>query len=184
MEPGTATATSSPADVARRYDRRNAAGASLVAIALLLGVLPCWLMSRSFFAVDGSHGPNMWVSHLDWATHSLWWFVTHRLHWGLAVGALHLVPLWYVWWRRSRMAWGALIGAALSLGTAAALWLTIAETRADYARDIVEFRARGYHPALVATAFVLAAAFVVAPPPLDPEALSELQVKSLLRKQR
>jgi len=183
-----------PADT-RPAGRREIAGIALVAVALLFGVLPCWLMAGSFFPVTGrgvwQPGPNgelvapeMLAHHLDWASHSLGWYVTHRLHWGLTVGALHLVPLWYWWWRRSRMAWGGLVGAALSLGTAAALWLTIAATHDDLDRQISHCWIGGYHPALVASAFVLAAAFVVAPPPRDPEALSELQVKSLLRKQK
>jgi hypothetical protein len=190
VEQGTTNSAAGAAAVARRTslraERREIAAVALVAIAVVLGILPSWLMSWSFFPVEGNSmaGGNDWVMRVDWATHSLWWYVTHRLHWGLSVGALHLVPLWYWLWRRSRMAWGGLVGIALSLGTAAALWLTIAETRADLARKIAQFRADGYHPALVATAFVFAAAFVVAPPPRDPEALNELQVKSLLRKQK
>ena len=195
MEQGAAIPTSPAATDTRRAERRAIAGIALVAVALLFGVLPNWVMSKSFFAVRGSGmwqlGPNgepvdpgVYVHHLAWATHTLWWYVTHRLHWGLAVGALHLIPLWYWWWRRSRMAWGGLIGIALSLGTAAALWLTIAETRDGLFHQIAQCHIGGYHPALVASAFVFAAAFVVAPPPRDPEVLSELQVKSLLRRQR
>ena len=179
MEQGAAIPISS--DV-RRAERRAIAGIALVAVALLFGVLPNWMMSKSFFGVRGA-GPNG-VHHFDWETHTLWWYVTNRLHWGLAVGALHLIPLWYLWWRRSRMAWGGLVGIALSLGTAAALWLTIAETRDGFFQRIAQCRIGGYHPSLVASAFVFAAAFVVAPPPRDPETLNELQVKSLVRKQR
>lgn len=187
MEQGAAIPTSPAATDARSADRRAIAGIALVAVALLFGVLPNWMMSRSFFPVEGNPSPpggNNWVMRIDWATHTLGWYVTHRLHWGLAVGALHLIPLWYWWWRRSRMAWGGLIGIALSLGTAAALWLTIAETRDELFRQIAQCRIGGYHTSLVASAVVFAAAFVVAPPPRDPEALSELQVKSLLRRLR
>lgn len=196
MEQGAAIPTSPAATDARRAESRAIAGIALVAVALLFGVLPCWLMSKSFFPVSGGSSmkrglngemffdPLDLVHHLDWATHSLGWYVTHRLHWGLTVGALHFIPLWYWWWRRSRMAWGGLVGAALSLGTAVALWLTIAASHDELTRQIAQCRIGGYHPALVASAFVLAAAFVVAPPPRDPEALSELQVRSLLRKHR
>jgi hypothetical protein len=193
VEQGSAISTAPAAADALRAERREVVGLSLVAVALPLGVLPCWLMSRSFFPVTGSGvwqaGPNgepvdtgVLAHRLDWATHSLGWYVTHRLAWGLAVGALHVIPLWYWWWRRSRIAWGGLVGAALSFGTAAALWLTIAATHDDLVRKIAQCHIRGYHPALVASAFVLAAAFVVAPPPRDDEALNELQIRSLLRR--
>ena len=196
MEQGAAITTPPVPTDTRPAGGRTIAGLSLVAVALLFGVLPCWLMGRSFFPVDGYgvvrrglgggllYPSDALAHHLDWASHSLPWYVSHRLHWGLSVGALHLIPLWYWWWRRSRMAWGGLIGAALSLATAAALWLTIAATHADLEQQIALCRIGGYHPALVASAFALAAAFVVAPRPRDPEALSELQVKSLVRKHK
>jgi hypothetical protein len=97
--------------------------------------------------------------------------------WQMVAASFALVPLWFVAWRRFRIAGGRWIGIAWSLSAGAAVIALVAQ------RPLVPgMEGHGYCPSVVAGAVLLAAAFVVAPATRDPEEMSELQVKSLLRK--
>jgi len=99
--------------------------------------------------------------------------------WQAVAVSFALVPLWFIAWRRFRISGGRWIGIAWSLSTGAAAIALVAQ------RPLAPgMTGHGYYPSVVAAAVLLASAFVVAPLPRDPEALSELQVKSLLRKQK
>src|SRR5262245_56666179 len=97
--------------------------------------------------------------------------------WQVVAASFELVPLWFAAWRRFRIAGARWVGIAWSLSAGAAVIALVAQ------RPLAPgMEGHGYYPSVVAGAVLLASAFVVAPPPRDPEALSELPVKRLVRK--
>jgi hypothetical protein len=74
--------------------------------------------------------------------------------WGSVAAALVLVPLWFLWWRRSAMSFARGIGVLASAATAAALVTLTWDAAAFCAAHV-----------MVAAPAAYLAAFVVAPPP-------------------
>ena len=168
-----------------RAEQRAIAALAIVCLVVSFGIVPNWLTDRRFFVVDGVYVAGPWKhDRADWESHSLWSFVSRDWPWAVAVATLHMIPLWYAWWRRSAMPVGGLIGVVLSLGTATALWLCIADVRSSLEETVAELRTGGYHPMLVASAVGFAVAFLVAPPPRDRSEPNALAVRRLVRRHR
>lgn len=153
----------------RRHDRHATAAAVLTWLSVLVGVAPHWLVGTSFIECDSGR-------------HSLKYLVSHDFRWALALAATLAGPVWFWWWQRSAMGFGAAIGAVIS--AAAAVSVTLCVATADLIDAPAQAGRGGTYPLLILAGVLSAAAFVIAPPPADREALNDLQVRGLVRRSR
>src|SRR5262245_46482075 len=152
-----------------RRDREATVGAVLAWLAALFAIVPHWFLGACFLG-------------RDWFRHPLWSFVTQDVRWALALVTTLAGPLWFWWWRRSAMSSGALVGTFISLSSIASVALCAVTVEPLSAGTLDDLQAS--IPVLILAGVVSTLAFRIAPQPADPEVLSELQVRGLLRQTR
>jgi hypothetical protein len=185
------------AESATRPQRTPTAALVLVGIALLFAHGGTWSFGRSFLVMEScarmTDRPDFLMPlHRD--GNSLAWLVAHDRWWTAALVLSSAPALWFWWWRRSRMAYGRLLGIALCVaGSGAAVYAMLERPRVFHpwfagastwiaGSDAV--RVGGTWWVLLVAHAVFVAAFLAAPAPGDPDAMSDVQLRRLLRRHR
>jgi hypothetical protein len=121
------------------------------------------------------------------STKSLGALVSGDPFWYFAFGTLAAALAWFVWWRRSAMAYGRVLGVAASLAGAAAVRVAVGRSfvaPASPPDSTWTTTFGGTFWLLVAAGVCLALAFLVAPPPRDPDAIDAAEAARLRRLHR
>lgn len=120
-----------------------------------------------------------------WRSASAWWWrgqwlaqlIGDEPRWALPIATLVVLPLWFVWWRRTAVSFGRVAGVALSLIVGFAMWIFM----------LTDDSIRWSQFVVISLTWAVAAfvrAFSIAPDPRDPEAIGDLTQRVLLRRHR